>query len=75
MQDTLKKRQKFPYSVYAKLTPVHFTEEQSIKQQLLLDGIQPEEIKYIILSHFHGDHTAGLPDFPKSENINLRKSL
>ncbi len=65
---------KFPYSVYAKLTPVHFTEEQSIKQQLLLDGIQPEEIKYIILSHFHGDHTAGLPDFPKAKILTFAKA-
>ncbi|MBC6973970.1 MBL fold metallo-hydrolase [Bacillus sp. Xin] len=65
---------KFPYSVYAKLTPVHFTEEQSIKQQLLLDGIQPEKIKYIILSHFHGDHTAGLPDFPKAKVLTFSKA-
>jgi glyoxylase-like metal-dependent hydrolase (beta-lactamase superfamily II) len=65
---------KFHYSVYVKLTPVHFTEEQSIKQQLLCDGIQPEEIKYIILSHFHGDHTSGLPDFPKAKILTFSQA-
>lgn len=59
--------QKFPYSIYAKLTPVYFSEEKSIKQQLLKDGIAPEQIGAIILSHFHGDHTAGLRDFPHAK--------
>jgi len=56
----------FPYSLYAKLTPVHFKEHESIVSQLQADGISPSDIKYIILSHFHGDHTAGLLDFPQA---------
>ncbi|MBY0123845.1 MBL fold metallo-hydrolase [Bacillus sp. S/N-304-OC-R1] len=63
----LKATRKFPYSVYAKLTPVYFSEEKSIKNQLLADGISPDQIGIILLSHFHGDHTAGLHDFPRAK--------
>lgn len=55
---------RFPYSVYGRLTPVYFEDDKSIVNQLHRDGIQAKEIKHIILSHFHGDHTAGLKDFP-----------
>lgn len=65
--------EKFPYSVYRKLTPVFFSEEQAIVNQLVRDGIKPEEITTIILSHFHGDHTAGLKDFPQAEIVTFRK--
>lgn len=65
--------EKFPYSIYRKLTPVFFTEEQAIVHQLAKDGIKAEEITTIILSHFHGDHTAGLKDFPHAEIVTFRK--
>jgi glyoxylase-like metal-dependent hydrolase (beta-lactamase superfamily II) len=64
---------KFPYSLYAKLTPVFFTEEKSIKKQLEIDGIKAGDINTIILSHFHGDHTGGLKDFPDAKILTFRK--
>lgn len=64
---------KFPYSLYAKLTPVHFSDEKSIKNQLESDGIIPDEINTIILSHFHGDHTGGLKDFPHAKIYSSKK--
>lgn len=64
----------FPFSIYAKLTPVYFSEEKSIKNQLMNDGISPEEIKFIIISHFHGDHTAGLKDFPNAKFLTFEKA-
>lgn len=64
----------FPYSIYAKLTPVFYSETQSIKNQLKNEGIHPSEIRYIILSHFHGDHTAGLDDFPSAEILTFKKA-
>lgn len=64
----------FPYSIYAKLTPVFFSEAQSIKKQLRNEGIHSSEIRYIILSHFHGDHTAGLKDFPSAKILTFKKA-
>ncbi|MDQ0232572.1 MBL fold metallo-hydrolase [Metabacillus malikii] len=64
----------FPYSAYAKITPVYFSEEKSIKRQLEKDGIDRSQIKYIILSHFHGDHTAGLKDFPEAKILSFNKA-
>ncbi len=65
----------FPYSIYAKITPVFFSETQSIKNQLKNEGIQPTDIQYIILSHFHGDHTAGLYDFPSARILTFKKAF
>ncbi len=64
----------FPYSLYAKLTPVFFSEAQAIKNQLRNEGIDSSEIRYIILSHFHGDHTAGLKDFPSAKILTFKKA-
>jgi len=55
---------KWPMKIYAKATPVVSTENQTIKAQLAVKEIEPIDIKHIIISHFHGDHIAGLKDFP-----------
>ncbi|MBM7603190.1 glyoxylase-like metal-dependent hydrolase (beta-lactamase superfamily II) [Metabacillus crassostreae] len=65
---------KFPYSIYSKLTPVYFGEQQSLKNQLESDGISADEISTVILSHFHGDHTAGLKDFPKANILTFKEA-
>ncbi|HHF7344461.1 TPA: MBL fold metallo-hydrolase [Legionella feeleii] len=57
----------FPYSLYRHLTPV--TLNQSLKQQLLAINIQPTDINYIVISHFHADHIGGLRDFPNAKFI------
>lgn len=64
----------FPYSLYPKITPVYFNEEESIKAQLEEIGISSSEISYIIISHFHGDHIGGLLDFPEAKFICLKKA-
>lgn len=58
---------RFPYSLYRYITPV--TLQKSLKNQLIEQGIKPEEISYIIISHFHSDHIAGLADFPNARFI------
>ncbi|MBP9722938.1 MAG: MBL fold metallo-hydrolase [Gammaproteobacteria bacterium] len=58
---------KFPDNLYRLATPVTISSEQSAEQQLLKLGIQPKEIKGIIISHFHADHIAGLLDFPQAK--------
>ncbi|MDN4494849.1 MBL fold metallo-hydrolase [Ureibacillus aquaedulcis] len=57
---------KFPFSIYAKITPVYVKAEDSILAQLEKENIFADEIRYIFLSHFHADHMCGLKDFPNS---------
>jgi len=58
---------KFPFSLYRYLTPV--TLQKSLKEQLLEQGISPDDIHYIVISHFHADHIGGLRDFPNARFI------
>lgn len=50
--------------LYRSITPVHFESKDALINQLASRGIKPIDINGIILSHFHGDHIAGLRDFP-----------
>lgn len=65
--------QSFPYRLYRMTTPVTYSKEKSIVQQLKSKGIDPTQIKQIVLSHFHGDHTGGLLDFPQAKIICSKK--
>lgn len=58
-----------PYRIYALTTPVYFQPNQSAAIQLQNFGIAPEEVNYIIISHFHADHVGGLQDFPNAQYI------
>ncbi len=60
---------KFPASIYAKTTPTFICKKEEAWIQLKELGIEPAEINYIIISHFHADHVAGLKDFPNAQFI------
>lgn len=64
-----KETKKFPYNIYAKITPVFFEEEESALNQVKKIGVDPKEIKKIFISHFHADHIAGLKEFPEAHFI------
>lgn len=63
-----------PASLYRHITPVVFKDEESAVNCLREAGIAPEEVRYIILSHFHADHIGGVRDFPQARFIYLQKS-
>lgn len=65
---------KFPYSLYAKVTPVYLAENETALNQLKKKRIAPQEIQYVIISHFHADHICGLRDFPKAIYIYFREA-
>ncbi len=52
------------FALYRKVTPVYFESDQAIVAQLRQRGIAASDLSGLILSHFHGDHIAGLRDFP-----------
>lgn len=62
----------FPFSIYAKLTPVYLNDEDCALSKLEKLSISSEAIKYIIISHFHADHIAALKDFPNATFIYLQ---
>lgn len=59
--------QHFPEKLYALITPVDIKKEETIVFQLQQIGIAAEDVKHIILSHFHADHIAGCKDFPSAQ--------
>ncbi|MBA4537982.1 MBL fold metallo-hydrolase [Bacillus aquiflavi] len=64
----------FPYSIYPKMTPIHFQDGDGIKDQLAKEGISSDDISYIFISHFHGDHLGGLLDFPTTTFLCSKKA-
>ncbi len=58
---------RFPEKLYALTTPVKLSPGQSAVDQLKSLGITPSDVRWIVCSHFHGDHIAGLRDFPEAK--------
>jgi glyoxylase-like metal-dependent hydrolase (beta-lactamase superfamily II) len=65
----------FPFSIYARVTPIFLLEGQAVKHQLHRLGLQTRDIKTIIMSHFHADHIGGLLDFPDAQMVCSRDAL
>lgn len=55
--------------IYRLLNPVHLKEGDTISEKLQRDGIPPESVKTIILSHAHPDHVGGLSQFSGYELV------
>jgi glyoxylase-like metal-dependent hydrolase (beta-lactamase superfamily II) len=60
---------RFPFSLYRRATPLSIDPALSIITQLGRWNLQARDIRYVIISHFHADHIAGLRDFPEAEII------
>lgn len=54
---------RMPESLYRRVTPVTWQPRQAAVAQLAARGIDPADVRNVILSHFHGDHIGGLDDF------------
>lgn len=57
------------FKLYQKTTPVYLKQGESLKAQFAGLGIDLASIQNVIISHFHGDHIAGLKDFVHSRFI------
>lgn len=58
-----------PYRLYSALLPTTCTEADAAVAQLAARGIAAAEVKLVVLSHLHGDHVAGLRDFPAARVV------
>ncbi|WP_245608631.1 MBL fold metallo-hydrolase [Saccharibacillus sacchari] len=65
----------FPEKLYRMVTPVDFEQGQSAAERLIAVGVNPSDIRHIIVSHFHADHVAGLRDFPNAQFFYEREAL
>jgi glyoxylase-like metal-dependent hydrolase (beta-lactamase superfamily II) len=63
----LKATRHFPERLYEMLTPVTVAPSDWASSQLLNLGIASDDIRWIFVSHFHGDHIAGLRDFRRAK--------
>jgi glyoxylase-like metal-dependent hydrolase (beta-lactamase superfamily II) len=52
---------------YRYSTRFFISPEQEIGPQLRTLGLQPEDVRWVILTHLHTDHAGGLHHFPKAE--------
>lgn len=52
--------------LYSLLLPPRIRPPQSIGAQLRADGMNPETIDFVVLSHLHPDHVGGVRYFPRS---------
>lgn len=62
----------WPERLYSRVLPVDLPADEDLIQQLGTVGIRPTDISTVIISHYHGDHIAGLRDFPNARFIALR---
>ncbi|MBX9899218.1 MAG: MBL fold metallo-hydrolase [Burkholderiaceae bacterium] len=59
----------FPERLYRWTTPIELQHEEILINQLGRIGIRPKDVRYVLISHFHGDHIAGSKDFPNAQFI------
>lgn len=62
----------WPERLYRAVLPVELPQNEVLKTQLASHGLSPGDISTVIVSHYHGDHIAGLRDFPNARFIALR---
>jgi glyoxylase-like metal-dependent hydrolase (beta-lactamase superfamily II) len=65
----------FPEKLYAWATPVFISDSESAVSVLRSKNIDPSDISYIIISHFHADHICALRDFPSAKFVCSRAAL
>ncbi|MDF3197291.1 MBL fold metallo-hydrolase [Pseudomonas sp. 1912-s] len=63
--------QALPERLYRSAVPVELPVKEQLLTQLRAFGIGPDDIRTVIISHFHSDHIAGLRDFPQAKFIAL----
>jgi nucleoside-diphosphate-sugar epimerase/glyoxylase-like metal-dependent hydrolase (beta-lactamase superfamily II) len=61
--------ERLPFRLYSRLAPIARGSMRSARDILVSAGIDPMNVRRIIISHFHADHIAGLKDFPDVDYI------
>ena len=59
----------FPYALYRLGTPLFMTAEEDPGKRVKECGVDPGDVRMIIISHFDPDHVGGLHDFPNAQVV------
>ncbi len=65
----------FPERLYRWTTPVRLGPGEAAGDQLARFGLTPQDVRAVVVSHFHGDHIAGLHAFPHARLYCARAGL
>jgi len=65
--------ERYPERLYRKALPVKLPPNEAMGAQLAKLGLARKDISTVIISHYHGDHIAGLRDYPNARFIALRE--
>jgi len=60
---------RWPGRLYRGLTPVTLPPGETAVDRLAARGIRADDVRTIVVTHFHGDHIAGLRDFPRARIV------
>ena len=66
---------RLPYRLYRWATPFPRQADRSVVSQLAEKELTTADIQWIVLSHLHGDHIAGVRDFPSARLICTREAF
>ena len=55
--------------------PAHVREEDIVTNRLAEIGVQPDDIKYVVLTHLHIDHAAYMTSFPNATFVVRKEEL
>ncbi len=65
---------RWPEGLYPRFLPAFLNEGESALEQIRRKGFSASDVNGIVISHFHGDHVAGLRDFPNARLWCLRSA-
>jgi glyoxylase-like metal-dependent hydrolase (beta-lactamase superfamily II) len=54
---------------FFRLSRFELDRDEEVAPQLRASGVDPGEIRWVVLSHLHTDHAGGIGDFPHSEVV------
>lgn len=58
-----------PERLYRRLLPPVLPAAEELAHQLKALGVSPSDIRRVVVTHFHGDHIAGLRDYPHARIV------